>query len=199
MLNNIAKHKRIGAAAAEAAGNWQNWQNFVWFGSNDVPNSDKVMLGYVTGPQSTVRDMANGVVIAKALEPFMGNMSKDDTKTADHFGADFHGDKNSLKGFMVRVYDNKGLVTDAFRALFDLSRNYTEGCILDKTTFNEVNRREIMRWVGGELPSECEDLGIDYHDDLIVKVTDVLLEDDLEFDLIDQDDLIEAIRAVTDE
>ena len=163
MLDQLKRCNSLEEAAEQSAGNWQNWKNFVWFGS-DMPNSDQVMLGYLLGPNSDSVDESNALTVKKAMDSFMG-MIEDPSKNADNFGSSFWGDKNALSGLMVRVRDNEGNITKAFETLYNVSQNYTDDGPIDDNDFKVANKRSLLRWIYSEIDS-------------LAKENDVIVEDD---------------------
>lgn len=196
MIKEIADCETMDEAVAECAGNWQHWQNFCWFGAKDVPNSDKVMLGYITGPQSGITDMANYETVRRAMEPFLGNMTEG--AQAETYGANLHGDRNALAGFMVRVVDENGQPTAAFKALFELTRDNDGEFALDEHDLEVVNRREVQcyvyRHVEYLLHYELKRFDIKVDNDFVGEVIGEMSEDN--FDDIDDDDIKKSLRKV---
>lgn len=191
ILGTLAQYRTLREAAKYAAGNWQNWNHFWWMGEKEYPNSHNIMLGYLVGPQSTIREHADSVFVHQQMAKHKG-MHDDPSKTADNYGADFHGDKNLLTGIMVRVYDDHK-ITPAFKLLYKLARKSGEEP-LNQKVFEEVNRREMLTYLNGELPYQCEKLGKEYTTALCVSVLEALLEDGQDFDSIGDDEVVAALE-----
>ena len=187
MLKELAKYVEVEVAAKALAGNWQNWRSFVWFGSDDYPDSQNIMLGYiVNNMESSAVDHANYITVRKALEPYLG-MFEDETKTADNFGSSFWGQKDAFNGFMVRVYDSDGNITDAFKAIFELSQDYLDGEYLDEDDFKVAERKEYLRWVGSEIDWLAEQNDVKIKDDtervsMVTTMVDCLIDEDERYD-----------------
>lgn len=195
MLDVLRQFETVEDAAEDMAGNWKNWSSFVLFGN--VPHEDEVMLGYTIGPQSGMVDEANHLTLERALAPYMGLLD-DPSKTADRYGASLHGDRDALKGFMIRVYDDNGNITDAFKAAFALSREVGLGeYAINEADFDTVNRRHMLRYVGGELPDMCKELGVEFKDEYITQVTDILIgEDELSLDDVEDRQIFNVLRDI---
>lgn len=170
MLAKLGEFDTVEAAAKYAAGNWSRWANFVWFGSDDIPNSADIMIGYVLGPQSTAVDRANARVIHKRLLPFMGMCDSAD-KHVDKFNADFWGESKALSGYMVRVYDG-GFITPAFHSLFELAVAYSEYPVLDADIYADVSQEEVREvallwlrdWCKEQVVTKVYEAGLDVED-----------------------------------
>lgn len=190
MLDVLSEYDNLVEAAKDCAGNWQRWNSFVWFGADDYPKSENIMLGYTVGPQSDIADEANHLTVERVLAPYLG-MHKDPTKTADRYGASVSGDQNAAKGFMVRVYDDNGHITKAFAALFDLSREYIEGVAVNEKDLDAANHSQMLRYVTRDLADVCKEVGVEYKEEQIVPVTEALLEkwgaDEIGFEEFDAD------------
>lgn len=185
MLDKLRQFESVEQAAKEMAGNYKVWSCFMWLGEDDVPDSENVMLGYTTGPSSTITDLANAEVIAKALSPFMGDISEDGL--VDELSSSVSGDRNVLQGFSVRVYKD-GMITEPFKILYNLAQQRSQ--VLDEDVFDKVNRREMLRYVKSELPDICEDQHRPYSDVLAEQVVDVLVDEEgIDFDLLDREDI----------
>lgn len=195
LLKILKSFKTVEEAAKEMAGNWERWNHFVWFGSNEFPNSDKIMLGYLTGPESGLRDLANARTVMNVLKPYMG-MADDHTKTADSFGSSFWGDTDALAGCMVRVHHDDGTITEAFEKLYNLASDYIDEVPLCEETYNAVNREMVLAYVTRHLEYWCRTNKIEYSTQLSERVTDYILEDDTSYDDVTEDMIESAVADV---
>lgn len=148
MLKDIARCKSLEQAAKHCAGNWQKWENFVYFGASDVPKAEDLMLGYIVGIPDTITDEANYVTVHRTLKPYLGDLTEG--AQASEYKASFCGDKDALKGFAVRVVDDEGKPTPVFKALFELTRNWSEGALNDDD-FKACNRKFVRNYVFTEV------------------------------------------------
>ena len=55
-------------AAAEAAGNWQKFDSFVWWRQREMDDADRWAIVYSYNRDSGLLDQSNAAVIGKALE-----------------------------------------------------------------------------------------------------------------------------------
>jgi len=189
-MNEIADCKNVKAAANAAAGNWQNWSSFVWFGERETPEPHNVYLFYTLGHDYTIADLTNHEILETVvLKPYLGDLQEG--ATADHFGSTAHGDMK-LKGFAVRVYDEAGEITPAFKALHEAARTIKTDRVLDERMEKVINRREWLRWLNGDLPYLCKQYGVEYKEEMLTSFTDhITKEEELNFDHLDSDEIEE--------
>lgn len=197
MLETVSNYNSLEDAAKHCAGNWKNWAGFAWFGQDLVPKSHNVMLGYTTGREPSVTDMANEEVVREALKPRMGNMAEDSEATVEDFSSSAYGESNALRGFMVRVYDDKGNITEAFEKLFELGKQRNDDPILDREVYEKINRRELMRYLNLEIPDICEEKNLQYDEKLIVSATDVLINEmEADFDYVEDEQIEKLVEEL---
>lgn len=181
LFDILAEFSTVDDAAKAMAGNWQTWRNFVWFGSEEVPNSPDVMLGYLVNNESTLRQLANLRFARHKLASYWGNLTQG--ALVGDYGADFHGDANLLSGLMCRVYQ-RGKITEPFRKLYEIAKtlkNSHDG-VIDQETFKRVQREEFAKYVRGELGYQCGKRHIEFSETLAAQVADELISDEVDFD-----------------
>lgn len=119
-------------AAHKAAGNWQHFDSFVWFRDREVEDADQWAINYTHNRDSGLLDQSNAQQIAEALEPFTEG---DDPDLV--FESHSHWAVGHVDGFSVRVFDQHGEITPAFRAYFDLAERLADYPILDESDYSE--------------------------------------------------------------
>lgn len=202
LIGDLSDHATLQEAAEALAGNWQHWQCFMWFGSDDVPDSHNVALGYlVNNYDPSVTQLANSEVIKEKMKPWMGKNCGD--ALVGPFASSVSGDRNALGGIQIRVYDSEGNITEPFRVLYDLCRYAYDSCILDQTVWDEVNERELRRHIKSELEFMCSNEGIPFEQSLVGDCYSCLNEEsdgDFNYDYIESeveewfDEMIEQRR-----
>lgn len=212
MLQLLNRSDDVESAAKAAAGNWESWDCFMWFGSDEVPDSSNVMLGYVITPNTGVIADANCTTIGRKLAPYLGlakataeDWDRDDElKTADYFGSSFHGDHGLLKGYMIRVYTKSGRITEAFKLLYELAKASEGGdLVLDNETLRAEMQKQLMRYYSAEdIKSMLEEaaaqpsLGFtvdQVRSQFIYDVLETVLESEQYDDLLDEDLAMEVL------
>jgi len=123
----------IHEAAELAAGNWQNFECFVWY-RDDIDDAENWTIIYTHNRDSGLLDQSNASVIAKALESFTEGEDPDLIFESHHHWAVGHVD-----GFSIRVFRD-GQITDAFRKYHKLAERLAEYPILDE---EDYSNREI--------------------------------------------------------
>lgn len=121
-------------AAKKAAGNWQHFDSFVWFRDRELEDSDKWSVIYTHHRDSGLLDQSNAAAITEALEPFTEG---DDPDLV--FESHNHWAVGHIDGFSLRVFDQSGEITPAFRAYHELAERLADYPLLDEEDFS---RRE---------------------------------------------------------
>lgn len=121
-------------AAANAAGNWQHFNCFVWFRNRDISDPQNWAIFYTHHRDSGLLDESNAAVMAKALERFSHGDDPDLVFESHNHWAVGHVD-----GFSVRVFDRHGEITEAFRGYHELAQRLDGYPILDE---NDYGNRE---------------------------------------------------------
>ena len=113
------------ARARKAAGNWQKFTSFSWFGK--PPDTENWAVFYTRHRDSNLTDVSNHVAIAKALDRF--DMGENPTVLwQDHS----HWACGWVTAAVIRVYQRNGQgVTKAFQIWCDLQRQMEDDPILD--------------------------------------------------------------------
>lgn len=115
--------------AKSAAGNWKEWGNFYW---PSPPSWSDVAFHweYATEAGGLV-EKSNAAVIEDCLRPFVFTDRPDDEQTVlIGQGTHWCGGMTIYKS-VIRVYDDEGRVTPAFRCAYDLAVALREEDILN--------------------------------------------------------------------
>lgn len=181
ILEALSEHKNVREAARAMAGNYRNWPCFVWFGERDVPNSRDVMLGYLVNFEASLRQLTNMEHVKARLARWWGGL--EGACTADDFSSSFCGPER-VRGLAVRVYDDKGRITRAFRELYAVALEHkrSKDGVVDQETFERVREREMLAYVRGRLKYECADRGETFHDADVEDVVRELISKGVDFD-----------------
>ncbi|WP_164102247.1 hypothetical protein [Candidatus Laterigemmans baculatus] len=113
-------------AAKQAAGNWRKFESFAWFRRDDIDDPENWAIIYTHNRDSGLLDQSNAAAIAKALEPFEGDVV---------FESHSHWAVGYVDGFSIRVFSN-GEITDAFRRYHELSESLADYPVLDETDYS---------------------------------------------------------------
>ena len=116
-------------AAKQAAGNWRNFQCFVWY-RDDINDADNWVIIYTHHRDSGLLDQSNASVIENALEPFT---EADDPDAV--FESHNHWAVGHIDGFSIRVIRD-GQITAAFRKYHELAEAMDVYPILDEEDYS---------------------------------------------------------------
>ena len=118
-------------AATKAAGNWQDFNCFVWFRDSELNDADQWAIIYTHNRDSGLLDQSNAGVIEKAMKPFSEG---DDPDVV--FESHAHWAVGHVDGVSVRVFKD-GKITKAFKTYHDLARQLDDYPILDESDYSE--------------------------------------------------------------
>lgn len=152
ILHKLVDCGSLEDAAEFAAGNYKDWDCFVWYGEDDVHNNQNVCLGYIV---NNVEPTVNQRVWQKVIKTRLAKWWSEDFDPkfiVSDFGSSFHGDKDVLNGLMIRVYDDEGKITEAFQELYNIALEVEENEKLDETIWEEINKELFIDWLKFELP-----------------------------------------------
>jgi hypothetical protein len=121
-------------AARRAAGNWRDFNSFVWFRDRELEDSEKWSVIYTHHRDSGLLDQSNAAAIAEALEQFTEGDGPDVV-----FESHSHWAVGHIDGFSLRVFDQHGEITPAFRAYHELAERLADYPVLDE---EDYSRRE---------------------------------------------------------
>jgi hypothetical protein len=107
-MSNQIGELELEDAAQEAAGNWQRWDSFAWFGASELERPEDWFIHYSHHRDSGLLDQSNSIQIGKALQPFIDADTDDpDVIEEDHS----HFAVGWIKGWSVLVYRD-GQITE---------------------------------------------------------------------------------------
>ena len=121
----------IEEAATESAGNWRDFDCFVWWRDREIEDSDQWMIHYTHHRDSGLLDQSNAEQIRKALESFTEGDDPDVVEESHSHWAVGH-----IDGFSLRVFRD-GQITEAFRTFHSLMESLAEYPILDESDYSE--------------------------------------------------------------
>jgi hypothetical protein len=138
-MTTLSAELTLEEAAKEAAGNWQEFECFVWHRRSEIVDADNWSIMYTHHRDSGLLDQSNASVIEKTLEPFTeGN--DPDVVLERHF----HWAVGHIDGFSVRVYRN-GEITDAYRKYRQIQERIADYPVLDEEDYSD---REYEATIG---------------------------------------------------
>ncbi|QDU25814.1 hypothetical protein ETAA8_08860 [Anatilimnocola aggregata] len=117
-------------AARQAAGNWQDFNCFVWFRRSELAKPKDWAVIYTHNRDSGLLDQSNASVIRAALKPFTEGDDPDVVVESHSHWAVGH-----VSGFSVRVF-RRGQITKAFRTYHELAESMEDYPILDETDYS---------------------------------------------------------------
>ena len=125
-------------AAKTAAGNWKNFQCFVWFRDKEMKDADNWAILYTHSRDSRLLDESNASVIRKEMLPFADG---DDPDVV--FESHSHWAVGHVDGFSLRVFKRRQ-ITKAFRKCHELMEKLHDYAYLDETDYS--NREYEATW-----------------------------------------------------
>lgn len=163
-------------AAQKAANNWQHFESFIWFRDRELEDAENWSVIYTHHRDSGLLVQSNAAAIAEALTPFAEG-DDPDFVFEDHS----HWAVGTISGFSVRVFDQHGEITPAFRTYHELAERLNDYPVLsdddysrreyEATLSNIVNaawrlkrqfvlpegwESEVYSWLSDNAPSEVE-------------------------------------------
>jgi hypothetical protein len=126
----LSEHE-LDDAAKQAAGNWQNFNCFIWFRDSELDDADNWAVIYTHNRDSGLLDQSNAAVIQKAMMPFTHG---DDPDVV--FESHSHWAVGHVDGFSVRVFKDAE-ITEAFKIYHELSQRIDDYPILDESDYSD--------------------------------------------------------------
>ena len=120
----------LNEAALKAAGNWENFQCFVWFRDGDLPDADQWAVMYTHHRDSGLLDQSNASVINREMIPYTQGEDPDVV-----FESHSHWAVGHIDGFSMRVFRN-GQITGAFQKYHELLEQIEAYPILDDEDYS---------------------------------------------------------------
>lgn len=145
-------------AARQMAGNWRQFDSFIWSRGYRLADADKWMIFYTSHRDAGLLAQSNHKVITERLAPFsVGNDPDLVFERHFHFGFRF------VDGLSIRVYRADGTITDAFQEFCRIKKQLDDSLILDEQHYSRreyeatlENYREVMGRLKDELPQGWE-------------------------------------------
>lgn len=118
------------AAAKETAGNWHDFQCFIWFRDRELEDADNWSIIYTYNRDSDLLDESNAAVIGEAMKPFA---ECDDPDVV--FESHSHWAVGHVDGFSIQVF-RRGRITKAFRTYHELVERMADYPVLDDEDYS---------------------------------------------------------------
>lgn len=128
-MASYADDDEVMAAAEKAVGNWQKWRDFGWSGKPEEDAGNWTIV-YTSNRDSTLLDQSN----AKAIDAVMSTFPEEECVAESHS----HWAVGHVDGYSIKVYDESGQPTQAFRAWVGLQKKIEEYPILDEDMYGEM-------------------------------------------------------------
>lgn len=122
----------IEEAAEAAAGNWRSFGSFVWWREREMDDADRWTIVYSSNRDSGLLDKSNEAQIEQALNPFT-EADDPDVVSEQHS----HWAVGWVQGHSIRVCDDHGNITEAFRTYFELQQQMEAYPILDESDYSD--------------------------------------------------------------
>jgi hypothetical protein len=129
-------------AAQAAAGNWQKFDCFCWYRSDELEDAYNWGIFYTHHRDSGLLAQSNAAEIAKALKPFADSDDPDVVFESHNHWAVGHVD-----GFSIRVFRN-GQITEVFRAYHELTEQLADFPILDEEDYSRREYEATLENIG---------------------------------------------------
>ncbi|MCD8141519.1 MAG: hypothetical protein LUE17_17430 [Planctomycetaceae bacterium] len=106
------------AFADQFAGNWRFFPDFIWL-RNDITDPEQWGIIYTRNSQSTPIEIVNAEHLKHLLWVYLHHKSKKRKQKHVYHIHDRHFAAGLTEGFLIRVYDTTGNVTNAYATLYD--------------------------------------------------------------------------------
>jgi hypothetical protein len=124
----------VEAAARQMAGNWRQFEAFIWSRGCRLQDADQWMIVYTSHRDAGLLAQSNAAVIAEQLAPFSRGTDPDLVFERHAHFAFGHAD-----GLSIRVYRAEGTITAAFQEFCRIQQRLADSPILDE---QDYSRRE---------------------------------------------------------
>lgn len=123
--------RRVEEAARALAGNWRNFDSFVWWREHELHDPDQWLIHYTHHRDSGLLDQSNAARMRRVLAPFTrGNDPDVVVESHDHWAV------GQIDGFSLRVYRDSR-ITRAFRTFHALMASLAAHPVLDESDYSE--------------------------------------------------------------
>jgi len=134
------------AAARRLAGNWREFQSFIWLRGYDLPDADRWLIWYTGGQDSGLLTQSNSDATAKRLAPFL--VGDDPDVVAETHG---HWAVGSLGGLSLRVYRGDGSISQAFAEFCRVQEALDNYPVLDEEGYGELEYASTLANYASEM------------------------------------------------
>ena len=148
----------VKSAAEALAGNWREFDSFVWHRAYDLEDAASWMIWYTSSRDAGLLEQSNEQAINKRLEPFAKGNDPDLV-----FESHSHWAVGHVDGFSVLVYKQDGTITAAFEEFCRINEELEAYPVLDEQIYSELeysstleNYRDELWRLRDELPEGWE-------------------------------------------
>jgi hypothetical protein len=122
----------VKGAAEKLAGNWRDFDSFVWHRAYDLEDADKWAVWYTSHRDAGLLEQSNEQAINKRLEPFTeGN---DPDLVFERHSSWLVG---HMDGFSIRVFRADGTITPAFEEFCRIKEELDGYPVLDESDYSQ--------------------------------------------------------------
>jgi hypothetical protein len=122
--------RSVEEAARASAGNWRNFDSFVWWRESELRDPDQWLIHYTHHRDSGLLEQSNAARMRRVLAPFTRGDDPDVVvESHDHWAV------GHVDGFSLRVYRD-GRITEAFRTFHALMASLAAYPVLDESDYS---------------------------------------------------------------
>lgn len=155
------EYETIEAAAKALSGNWKKWDSFVMWShtKEEAPWYNDAFIWETGHRDSDLLTQSNMDYIEKALEKF------DEDQV--HYWEASHWAVGHTKGHMIRVHDESGQITEAFKVVYEILKRLDSYPILDEDDWSQREYEDTYQNVKNAAQGYVKDDAPDsWHDHL---------------------------------
>jgi hypothetical protein len=148
----------VESAAEQLAGNWREFNCFVWYRAHDLDDADRWLIFYTSHRDSGLLGQSNHGEIARRLQPFTEGDDPDVVSESHTHWAVGH-----IDGFSIRVYQPDGSITPAFEEFCRIKQDLEDYPVLTESDYSDreyeatlENYRSEMWGLKDQLPEGWE-------------------------------------------
>lgn len=144
-----------------------NWRRFPSFALSDPPEGVWACV-YTHNRDSDRLERSNAEVYERELRPFMESEDSFDVRPEHHK----HFAVGWVDGFLIRVYDDAGQVTEAFKAYHRLKMRENDYPILDEERYSQMEAEELAEDFAEVVKSVARRYFVEVADDTMIERVD---------------------------
>jgi hypothetical protein len=153
MTRNKVDWNDVAAAARRLAGNWRQFEAFVWSRGYRLQGADHWMIGYTSHRDAGLLAQSNAKVIAERLAPFSVGDDPDLVfERHSHFAFGY------VEGLSLRVYRTDGTITAVFREFCRLQQRLEASPLLDEQDYGRRVYEATLANYRGEMGRLTDEL-----------------------------------------